>query len=161
VLQLGKGANASGRDRRHIDQAANLVEHQTSTGVIGLGIKDIDRHVGALVIEVRAPDQQGVLLLSERCFDGQATTEHIGVLHRLIDVGASHRNGSCVEGRKARIEIPVVELSRHGAACEIAVLVVKTQHGVLDLVLICKYQPLIGLAAAVPAGRRATDGSDA
>ncbi|MPN30765.1 hypothetical protein SDC9_178236 [bioreactor metagenome] len=64
VLQLGKSANAPGRDLRHIDQAANLVEHQTSTGVIGLGIKDIDRHVGALVIEVRSPDQQGVLLLS-------------------------------------------------------------------------------------------------
>ena len=145
MLQLGKRAQTAGGHLGHIDQAANLAKHHAATGVVHLGVEDIDGHVRVFLIEVSAPDQQALLARSQRCLDRQAATQHAGVLHGLIHIGTPHGNSPRIKRCESREKVTVVKLRRQGAACQVLVLVIQTQHGVLDPVLVGQLQALDGL----------------
>ncbi|MCY1212838.1 hypothetical protein D9M72_245870 [compost metagenome] len=142
MLQLPEDAAAAGGQRRHVGQRTGLVEDQAAALVVGARIEHIERHVAALLVVVRAPQQLGLLVRAQRGADGQAPAKHVAVLADLVHVAATRGHRARIERREAGEVVAVVDLGGHRAAEQVQVLVAQVDHGVAQLVLVFKLQPL-------------------
>ncbi|MNF72208.1 hypothetical protein D3C84_541790 [compost metagenome] len=141
MLKLGKATDAARGQVGHIGQLADLVEHPAPARVVDLRIEDVNRHVAAFLVEVSAPQQLGITLVTERGAQGDPAAVHLAVLHHLIDIAATGGHRPCIKRRETGEVVPVVELRIQCAAEDVGVRVFKVEQRVLDLVLLVQRQP--------------------